>query len=383
MARISSNTSKGVIGMINRERMVSEFKSLVSIDSLSRKERQMADVLTQKMKALGCEVYEDNAGREIEGNTGNLICTLKGNKDIPTLMITAHMDTVEPGTGKKPIEENGIIHSDGTTVLGGDDAAGIECILEVLRVLEEEKLDHGDIQIVFTVAEEAGLFGAKHLDYGRIYAKYGIVLDTGGPIGTIAVKAPSQYRMYVTVKGLAAHAGIEPENGINAIQIASAAISSMKLGRIDFETTANIGVISGGRETNIVCDRLEIKAEARSRDKEKLERQKDHMKECFEKAASDFGGNVDFRAVLEYPSYNISKDAKIIGILEKAAKAAGIELLHEETGGGSDTNIFNGKGIEAVDVSVGMDKVHSVNEQISIDDMVKAAGFVLQTVLNM
>jgi len=383
MARISSKTSKGVICMINRERMVSEFKSFVSIDSLSRKERQMADVLTQKMKALGCEVYEDNAGQEIEGNTGNLICTLKGNKDIPALMITAHMDTVEPGTGKKPIEENGIIHSDGTTVLGGDDAAGIECILEVLRVLGEDKLDHGDIQIVFTVAEEGGLFGAKHLDYSRIYSKYAIVLDSDGPIGTVAVKAPSQYRMYVTVKGLAAHAGIAPEKGISAIQIASAAISAMKLGRLDFETTANVGVITGGRETNIVCDRVEIKAEARSRDKEKLERQKDHMKECFEKAASDFGGSVDFRAILEYPSYNISKDAKIIAILEKAAKAAGIELLQEETGGGSDTNIFNGKGIEAVDVSVGMDKVHSVSEQIRIDDMVKAAGFVLSAVRSM
>ncbi|HEX2947699.1 MAG TPA: M20/M25/M40 family metallo-hydrolase [Clostridia bacterium] len=369
--------------MINRERMVNEFKSLVGIDSLSKKERQMADILTQKMKALGCEVYEDNAGQEIGGNTGNLICNLKGNSDVPALMITAHMDTVAPGEGKKPIEENGIIHSDHTTVLGGDDAAGIECILEVMRVLNEDKIEHGGIQAVFTVAEEGGLFGAKHLDYSRIHAKYGIVLDSDGPIGTVAVKAPSQYRMYVTIRGLAAHAGIAPEKGISAIQIASAAISSMKLGRIDFETTANIGVISGGRETNIVCDSVEIKAEARSRDKEKLERQKEHMKECFEKAASDFGGSVDFRAVLEYPSYNISKDAKILGILKKAAGSIGIEMLPEETGGGSDTNIFNGKGIEAVDVSVGMDKVHSVDEQIRIDDMVKAAEFVLAAIRSM
>lgn len=366
--------------MINRERMVSEFKSLVSIDSLSKRERRMADLLTQKMKALGCEVYEDNAGQEIGGNTGNLICTIKGNKAVPPLMITAHMDTVEPGEGKKPIEENGIIHSDHTTVLGGDDAAGIECILEVLRVLKEDGIEHGDIQAVFTIAEEGGLFGAKHLDYSRIYAKYGIVLDSDGPIGTVAVKAPSQYRMYVTVKGLASHAGVAPEKGISAIQIASAAINAMKLGRIDFETTANVGVINGGRETNIVCDRVEIKAEARSRDKEKLERQKEHMRECFEKAASDFGGSIDFRAVLEYPSYNIAKDAKILSVLKKAAEAIGIEMIPEETGGGSDTNIFNGKGIEAVDVSVGMDKVHSVDEQIRIDDMVKAAEFVLSAI---
>lgn len=292
------------------------------------------------------------------------------------------MDTVEPGLGKKPVIDGDTIRSDGKTVLGGDDAAGIVCILETLRALKENSIEHGDIQVVFSVAEEGGLLGSKNLDYSLINARYGIVLDSHGPIGTVAIKAPSQNRFYITVKGLAAHAGIEPEKGISAIQIASSAIAGMKLGRIDFETTANIGTITGGRETNIVCDTVEIKAEARSRDKLKLEAQTAHMKDCFESAAARFGGSVEFRIVPEYPSFSIAENAEIMSILKKAADDAHISLVPEETGGGSDTNIFNGKGIEAVDISVGMDKVHSVDECIRIDDMVKAAQFLLSIILN-
>ncbi len=368
--------------MINRDRIVKEFVELVSIDSVSRKERQMADVLIQKLKELGVDVFEDQAGEKIGGNTGNLICTVKGTKAVPAVILAAHMDTVEPGIGKKPVIVGNTIKSDGTTVLGGDDVSGIVCIFEVLRVLKEKNLEHGDIQVVFTVAEEGGLFGSRNLDYTRIHAKYGIILDSDGPIGTVSVKAPSQDKILVTVNGRAAHAGIEPEKGISAIQIASSAISRMRLGRIDFETTANIGIMGGGRETNIICDKVEIKAEARSREKQKLERQTAHMRECFEQAAAEFGGSVDFRAELAYPSFNIPKDAAIIGILKKAADSAGIEMKLEETGGGSDTNIFNSKGIEAVDISVGMNKVHSVDECILIDDMVRAAEFVLAIVQN-
>ena len=368
--------------MVNRERLVEEFIQLTSIDSISKKERRMADTLKDKLKAMGFEVSEDQAGEKIGGDTGNLICTVKGSKDVPTVMFTAHMDTVQPGTGKKPVVDGDYIKSDGTTVLGGDDAAGIVCALEALRVLKEDGLEHGDIQVVFTVAEEIGLMGAKNLDYSLIKAKYGIVLDTGGTIGTVAVKAPTHNIINVTINGKAAHAGVEPEKGISAIQIAAEAISGMKLGRVDFETSANIGIISGGRETNIICEKVEIKAEARSRDAQKLEQQTAHMKDCFDRAASKFGGNVDFKAVNEYPSFNIPKDAPIMGILQKAADTVHIKLEPEETGGGSDTNIFNSKGIEAVDISVGMDKVHSVDERILIDDLVKAAEFVIAIITN-
>lgn len=368
--------------MVNRDRMVKEFIELVKIDSTSRNEGNMAAVLRSKLEEMGMSAYEDEAGRIIGGNTGNLICTIKGSRNVPAILLMAHMDTVVPGEGKKPIIEGNTIRSDGTTVLGGDDIAGVECILEALRVLREKNIEHGDIQVVFTIAEEIGLLGSKNLDYSKIYAKYGFVLDGGGPIGTVAVKAPSHNQIDVVVKGKAAHAGMEPEKGINAVQIASEAISKMKLGRIDYETTANIGVIKGGQATNIVCDRVEIKAEARSRDENKLQEQTNHMHQCFKQAAEKYGGSVDFKFNKEYPAYNIGENEPIISILKKAGSESGLNLKLEATGGGSDTNIINGKGIQAVDLSVGMEKVHSVEEQIDIDNMVKAAEFLVNIIKN-
>lgn len=362
---------------VNRERMVEEFISLTSIDSVSRDERRMADALIRKLEAMGYKVIEDGAAKKIGGSAGNLICTVKGAKSVPAVLLSAHMDTVEPGIGKKPAVDGDYIRSDGTTVLGGDDVSGVICILEALRILKEKNIEHGDIQIVFTADEESGLQGSKSMDFSRIYAKYGVVLDSDGAIGTTAIKAPAQINMYVTVKGKASHAGMAPEKGISAIQIAAAAISGMKLGRIDSETTANVGVINGGLATNIVCDRVEIKAEARSREQKKLDLQVAHMKECFEKAAEAFEGSVDFSAELAYPSFNISEDARIISILRKSAVESGVELILKGTGGGSDTNIYNGNGIESVNISAGMDKVHTVEEQILIDDLVKAAEFLI------
>lgn len=371
-----------MIIMINKDRMVEEFISLISIDSISRNERKMADALKKKLQDMGYEVTEDDAGEKIGGNAGNLICNIKGSKDIPAVMLAAHMDTVQPGIGKKHIIEGNIIKTDGTTVLGGDDAAGLACALEALRVLKENNIEHGDIQAVFTIGEEEGLFGSKNLDFGKIYAKYAVVLDSHGPIGTVAVSAPSLKKMAVKITGKAAHAGVEPEKGISAIKIAAEAISKMTLGRIDSETTANIGVINGGNATNIVCETVNIQAEARSRNKQKLDKQTAHMKDCFEMAARKYGGSVEFKSELEFPSFNIPEDAPIIDIMKRAAEDAGIKLVLEESGGGSDTNIINGKGIQAVNISVGMDKVHTVDEQISIDDMVKAAEFLTSIIQN-
>lgn len=363
--------------MVNRNRLVDEFIEIVQIDSLSRKEGKMCNVLKSKLENLGYAPIEDNAGTRIGGECGNIICTIKGSKNVPAILLTAHMDTVVPGIGKKPVIDGDIIKSDGTTVLGGDDAAGIAIILEALKVLKEDNIQHGDIQIAFTIAEEVGLLGAKNMDFSKIYAKYGFVLDSDGKIGGAAVKAPSQNKIHVVVKGKAAHAGMEPENGISAFSIMADAIANMKLGRIDEETTANIGIISGGVATNVVCDRVELDCEARSRQQAKLEAQTNHMRECFEKAASKWGGQIEFTSEIEYPAFNIEKDSEIVKILEIAATKCGFDFEAIVTGGGSDTNIFNSKGIKSVDISVGMTNVHSVNEQISIKDMLDAVTFLV------
>ena len=377
-----------MLSLINKDRIVNEFMELVRIDSLTYNERKMADKLKLKLNEMGLEVIEDNAGELIGGNAGNLICTFKGtkistgDKKVSPILLMAHMDTVTPGLGKKPVIVGDLIKSDGTTILGGDDLAGVSSILEAIRVVIENDIEHGDIEIVFSVAEEGGLWGAKNLDYSKITSKFGFVFDSGGEIGSVAVIAPSQNRIKVVVYGKAAHAGIEPEQGISAIQIAASAISKMKLGRIDAETTANVGIINGGQATNIITDRVEIEAEARSRSELKLQQQTEHMKECFKHAAAAFGGSVDFEVDMMYPAFNIKENDKIIDFLKKASKEIGVELILEATGGGSDTNVLNGKGIQAVDMGIGMQKVHCVEEQIHIEDLIKSAEFIVAIIKN-
>ena len=371
-----------MIEHVNKDRITEEFLKLAAIDSVTKDERKMADALIGILEEMGYETYEDDAGEKIGGNTGNIYCDIKGNKDVPGVMLAAHMDTVMPGIGIKPKIEDGYFRSDGTTVLGADDLAGIVSILEAIRILKDQKCEHGDIQIVFTVAEEGGLYGAKNIDYSRIYAEQCFVLDSSGQVGSAAIKAPAQNNITAIIRGKSAHAGLEPENGVNAINIAAKAITEMKLGRIDSETTANIGIIHGGIATNIVCDEVEVFAEARSRDQNKLNEQSRHMQECFENAAAQMGGQVELVCELEYPSFNVPLDSDIIKTLRSAADCAGLELKLEETGGGSDTNIINGKGIQAVNLGIGMSKVHTLEEELLVENLIKSAGFLAAILVN-
>ncbi len=368
--------------MVNRDRMINEFVELVKIDSLSYKEREIADRIKEKLNAMGYNVFEDDAGKKVGGNAGNIICKIKGNKDVPAIMLVAHMDTVVPGIGKKPIVKEDIITSDRTTVLGADDISGMVCILEIARVLKENAISHGDIYAVFTIAEEKGLIGAKNLDYDKIDAKYGFVLDVGGESGNVVIRQPIKHATSITVLGRAAHAGSRPEEGINAIQLASKAIAKMKLGRIDSETTANIGVIRGGQASNIVCDRVEMKAEARSLDREKLEAQVKHMEKCFVIAAKEYGGKIEFASKETSGGFNIPEDAEIIKILKKTAELTNFNLNLIATGGVSDTCILNNNGIQAVNVCSGAHKSHSLEEWVSINCMVKTTKFLLAVIEN-
>lgn len=366
--------------MVNQNRIVSEFLRLIKIDSISKKEREMANEIISILKEMGIETFEDNVGEIIGGNAGNLTFNIPGNKDVDSILLMAHIDTVMPGISKNPIIEGNIIKTDGKTILGGDDLAGVCCILEAIRVLKEKNIAHGNIEVVLSVAEEVGLLGSKNFKYSNLKSKYGFILDNGGEIGTVAISAPSQESVNVIVKGKAAHAGVEPEKGVSAIQIASDAIANMKLGRIDDETTANIGIIQGGRATNIVCDKVEIEAESRSRNPHKLIKQIEHMKECFLKSAEKFRGEIEFVSEKAYEGFNIQKDDPIISILKEASNEIGVNLKLESSGGGSDTNIVNNNGIKAVNISVGMNKVHTVDEEININDLVKGTEFLISII---
>lgn len=366
--------------MISKKRLVGNFIELARTDSLSFAERKAALIVTRHLKSLNLDYFEDDAKTKINGDTGNIICHVKGDRTIPPIAILAHIDTVVPGVNKKPVIDNDIIKTDGTTILGADDHAGVAVIIELLNVLIEDNIKHGDIMVIFTVAEEKGLLGSKNLDFSSIKAKYGFVLDDGGEIGTYTYAAPSQNNIKAIVKGRAAHAGVEPEKGINAISVSANALSRMKLGRINNSTTANIGVINGGLATNIVCDYVELMGEARSFDESMLGRQTEHMKSCFEKAAEKFGAEVDFVSKRMYSSYSVSKKSEITKILAVAAKNANVQLNPVKSGGGSDTNILNNVGITSVNLGIGMRKVHTVDEYIKISDMIKATEFLLEIV---
>ena len=364
--------------MINKQRLIDEFLELVQIDSPTSKEGKIAQVLVKKLEEIGCEVIIDDAGEKTGAETGNIIETLKGNREGRKILFSSHMDTVSPSIGVKPIidETNGIIKSDGTTVLGSDDKAGIAAILEALRNIKENNIDHADIQVVFSIWEEGGLHGAKNLDYSKIDAEYAFVLDSGGSPGEIIVKAPAQDAIKVKITGKSAHAGLQPEKGISAIMVASRAIENMNLLRIDEETTANIGIVKGGVATNIVMQDLEIAAEARSLSEEKLDAQTNHMVETFENAAKEFGAEIEINVNRAYGPFNIDENDEIVQLVKKAFSNMNIEGKTASTGGGSDTNILNKNGIKAVNLGIGMKNAHTLEEYIAIEDLVNSAVMV-------
>lgn len=368
--------------MVNQERVVERFLKYVQIDSETRNEKEFADMLVEEMKAMGLEIQRDNAGAPVGSNTDNIIARLKGNTDQQSVFFSAHMDTVTPGNGINPIVEGGIIKSDGTTVLGGDDKAGIVAIMEAFQVVIEEGLPHGTIEAVITIAEEGGLNGSKNLDYSLVESKLGFVLDSGGKTGEVIVQGPAQDKIDVVIKGRPAHAGVAPEEGISAIMVASEAISNMKLLRIDSETTANIGSIEGGQVTNIVCPEVKIKAEARSLSNEKLDAQSAHMAKCFEDAAEKFGAQAIVQIDRAYSAFKVEESDEIIAIIRKAMGALDAEVQLKASGGGSDTNIYNGNGIKAINLGVGMQKVHTLDEFIEISDLVKSAEMCVEIVKN-
>lgn len=366
--------------MINRQRIVDEFLAYVQIDSPTTKEGKFASYLAGKLREMGVEVEIDDAGEKVGSDTGNLIARVKGTKDAPSILFSCHMDTVSPGVGIKPVIKDDVIYSDGTTVLGGDDKAGIAAIIEALRVIKENNIEHGPIEMAFTVYEEGGLLGSQNLDYSRLNSKMGFVLDSGGEIGEIVIKGPAQDKIDVKITGKPAHAGVCPEEGISAIQVASAAISRMNLLRIDEDTTANIGTINGGEVTNIVCPEVTIKAEARSLSAEKLDKQTAHMVECFKKAGEEFGAQVDIETTRAYGPFVVDENDEIVNIVKKACEAAGFESVTKSTGGGSDTNVFNGNGIKAINLAIGERKPHTLEEHMKIEDLVKAATLVVEII---
>ncbi|WP_202076784.1 M20/M25/M40 family metallo-hydrolase [Caldalkalibacillus salinus] len=360
--------------MINEERLLQEFLELVQIDSETKEEAAICQVLKEKLERLGLDVIEDDTKEQTGHGAGNLIATLKGTENAAKIYFTSHMDTVAPGKGVKPeVKDDGYVYSDGTTILGSDDKAGLAAMLEGIKVIKENNLNHGDIQLVITVGEESGLVGAKALDPAYIKADFGFAFDSNGPVGHIIVAAPTQAKLKATMNGKSAHAGVNPEDGISAIQVASKAISRMPLGRIDHETTANIGRFEGGGATNVVCDRVDIYAEARSLEQNKMEQQVQAMKEAFESTAEEFNTTADVDVNVMYPGYKYDQDHDVVKVAQQAVAQIGREAKLLSSGGGSDANVIAGHGIPTVNLAIGYENIHTKNERMPIEELNKAA----------
>lgn len=358
---------------INQQRLVDHFIDLVKIDSESRFEKEIAETLAEQLGELGFSVSKLPVPTEVS-NGFNVYARLEGKVE-DSVVLSCHMDTVTPGIGIEPIIEDGIIRSKGATILGGDDKSGIAAIMEAVRIIKENNQDHKTIELAFTVHEEGGLFGSEHFDMSFITSNKAIVLDTGGPIGTIVNAAPGQQKIVAKYIGRPAHAGLAPEEGISAIQVAAEAITNMQLLRIDEETTANIGIVEGGNATNIVMPELNIVAEARSLNDGKLTKQVDHMIDTFKAAAEKHGAEVDIESSRAYNAFVIADDHPHIESVKASFTAIGAKPFTKGTGGGSDANNFNAKGLTTVNISTGMAKVHTTEEYIAIDDMVKVTEF--------
>lgn len=375
--------------MINEKRLVDHFIKLSKIDSPSRHEGTISKHLKLILQGLGANPTEDGAAKTTGGESGNILGEVKGNKSsAPTIVLNAHMDTVAPGRDVQPVIRDGVIYSSGNTILGSDDKSGIAIIVEVILTLKEQALPHGDIEVLFTVCEEVGLLGAKSFDTSLLDAKFGYSLDST-KVGTLVIAAPSANHIKFTIYGKEAHAGVAPEDGINAIKLAGLALATMPLGRIDEETSANIGIIQGGTATNIVPGMVVLEGEARSHCAEKLRKQTDTMVNCVKEAVNSANGErkdkdgarLDVEISLDFPLMHLDKESRPVKLAHRAAMKLDRVLSVIVGGGGSDANVFNGKGIEMAIMPTGMTDVHTSNENIKIDDMMTTAELLLQTMI--
>ncbi len=373
--------------MVNRDRLAERFRFLVKIDSVSKEERTISGEIKKILESMGAETFVDGAGDKIGGNTGNLIAKFKGTRQAPVLLLNAHMDTVEPGKGVTAVFSDGVFTSDGTTILGADDKSAIAILLETLKIIQENDLPYGPLELVFTVCEEIGLLGAKHLDLDRITAKFGYALDATDTEG-IVTRAPSANRLEFRVHGKDAHAGAAPEKGINAISLASKAIANLELGRIDPETTCNIGIIKGGTATNIVPSLVTVKGEVRSHDEEKLSKITDAMVSSFKGIVENYNGMTSDDALprleteiqKDFSRTSIPDDHPVVTLARRAAENLGRKMKTKTSGGGADANIFFEKGIMMGVLGTGMRDMHTVRESVGLDDMVRTTELLLEII---
>ncbi|SHI21572.1 peptidase T-like protein [Sporobacter termitidis DSM 10068] len=362
----------------NQVRIIDEFTKLVAIDSPSYGERQLGDYVKNRLQALGLLVIEDGTGDTIGGSCGNIYGFLKGDQDKKPLLFCAHMDTVEPSRGKEAVlGADGVIRSGGKTVLGADDMSGVAAILEALTVIKEKNLPHRPVEVLFTVAEEVYTKGSGAFDFAKVMAEEAYVLDLSGPVGTAAYAAPSILSFTITIHGKASHAGFAPQKGIHAISAAADAIAMLPMGRLDEETSLNIGTITGGLGTNIIPDKCVVRGEVRSLNHEKAKKQAELVRKQFELSASAIRATVDFQLETASVAYETPVDHPVVKRFESACNALQLPVSLVRTFGGSDQNVIAQQGIRGIVLANAMNRVHALDEYTTVEELLRAADLTL------
>jgi tripeptide aminopeptidase len=354
------------------------FSALTAIDSPSYGERAFCDALKARLIELGVETYEDNAGEKLGGDSGNLYGFLPGSLPLAPLLFTAHMDTVEPGRGKKAVlGEDGVITSAGDTILGADDVSGITIILEALTRLKESGKPHRPVELLFTVAEEIYCLGSLETDYSRIQSKEAYTLDMSGAVGEAANAAPTILEFDITVSGKASHAGFAPQDGIHAVAVAARAIARIPVGEPVPGVTVNIGKIEGGVANNIVPDLCKVTGEIRSLSHEKALWWWARVEDVFSDEIKESGATMTANHRCEVTAYQTPPDSPVVRRFKQACETVGVPANIHSTLGGSDQNNYVLHGIQGIVLACSIYKCHSTREYTRLDEMDQCADLVL------
>ncbi|MEE4242375.1 MAG: M20/M25/M40 family metallo-hydrolase [Desulfopila sp.] len=373
---------------VNRERLAAFFTELCSIESFSRNEGKVAQYLQHHFSKLGADaILMDESAAATGSDCGNLVIRLKGDADVnDPLFFACHMDTVGPAKGIEVQRSGDIFTSKGDTILGADDKSGIAPLLELVSLLKEHSVRHCPVELVFTTCEEIGLMGAKALDTSLIQAQYGYALDSSRQ-GKIITGAPAANRLKITVRGRAAHSGLDPEAGINALAVAAKAINHITLGRVDSLSTTNFGLISGGTASNIVPELIVLEGEVRSHSPEMLKKHTLEITDIFERVAAEWpaaGEENHPRVMIEtqedFPVMRLEDNDPVLRRIQSATTLVGRPMAFDIAGGGSDANIFSARGLPTAIIPTGMSKVHSTEEQVDLNDMVELTELLLALV---
>jgi tripeptide aminopeptidase len=347
-----------------RERLLDTFVRFCEIESPSRRERQMADAVIAELRAMGLEVEEDGSAAETGSNAGNLFARIPGHDGARTVLLCAHLDTVPLAAPVDVVREDGVFRNRNEAILGADNKAAVATILAATRRLAGGGAPVG-VELLFTTCEEPGLRGAKAFDRRRLDADFGYVFDHASPIGELIVAAPTHYKMEARFRGVAAHAGIRPEDGRNAIAAAARAIQAMPLGRLDEGTTANVGRIEGGSAANIVAERCYVELEARSLDDDRAGDLVGKLVDVASEAASDAECDVETSVERQFRAYRLPRTAPVVEVASAALNALGVEPVYRSTGSGSDAHALIAAGLPVLNVANGTERNHEPDESVT------------------